>query len=173
MGILYSIKSKKHMHIDSERIKKSLKEFMKGTLKIQGTFQGTLVLATFFSSFSWYGNDAFSVCNYIYLVYKLKFFFWTCSKFWIIFMTDLYQIFMIEIISGTVFFVTFWRLWKLVFWRKIFQNLIFMFSFYPWNNRTGSIKTFMKNNHLGVVGRGKLTDSSLSSIFNLLLIGLQ
>ena len=40
------------MHIDSERIKKSWKEFMKGTVKIQGTFQGTLVLATFFSSFS-------------------------------------------------------------------------------------------------------------------------
>ena len=40
------------MHIDSERIKKNWKEFMKGTVKIPGTFQGTLVLATFFSNFS-------------------------------------------------------------------------------------------------------------------------
>ena len=31
----------------------------------------------------------------------------------------------IAIVFGTVFFGTFWRLWKLV------QNLIFMFSFYP------------------------------------------
>ena len=37
----------------------------------------------------------------------------------------------IAIVFGTVFFGTFWRLWKLVFDEKIFQNLVFMFSFYP------------------------------------------
>ena len=63
MGRFYSTKFKKHMHIDSERIKKSWKEFMKGTLKMPGTFQGTLVLATFFSNFFWYGNDAIWVCK--------------------------------------------------------------------------------------------------------------
>ena len=39
---LYSIKFKKHMHINRERIKKSWKKFMKGTLENVGTFQGSL-----------------------------------------------------------------------------------------------------------------------------------
>ena len=32
------------MHIDSERIRKSWKKLMKGTLKIPGNFQGTFKL---------------------------------------------------------------------------------------------------------------------------------
>ena len=62
----------------------------------------------------------------------------------------------ITIVFGTVFFSTFWRLWKLDFWQKIFQSLTFMFSFHPENSRT----------------RRKLPDHSLSNAFNLLLIGL-
>ena len=42
---------------------------------------------------------------------------------------------------GTVIFSTFWRLWKLVFWRNIFQNLILMSCFYQKNGRTGSRKS--------------------------------
>ena len=44
-------------------------------------------------------------------------------------------------VFGNAFFSTFWRLWKLVFWWKLFQNLILMFSFYPKNGRTDSSKT--------------------------------
>ena len=44
-------------------------------------------------------------------------------------------------VFGTVFFSSFWRLWKLIFWQKNFQNVMFMFSLYPKNNRTGSRKT--------------------------------
>ena len=47
----------------------------------------------------------------------------------------------IAIVFGTVFFSSFWRLWKLIFWQNFFQRLIFMFSFYPKNSRTGSTKT--------------------------------
>ena len=39
------------------------------------------------------------------------------------------------------FFSSFWRLWKIIFLRKNFQNCIFVFSFYPKNSRTGSRKT--------------------------------
>ena len=46
----------------------------------------------------------------------------------------------VAIVFGTVFFSSFWKLSKLVFLRKIFQNLIF-FSFYPKNGRTGSRKS--------------------------------
>ena len=45
----------------------------------------------------------------------------------------------VAIVFGTLFFSTFWRLWKLVFWGKFFQNL--MFSFYPKNGRAGVRKT--------------------------------
>ena len=45
------------------------------------------------------------------------------------------------VIFGTIFFSTFWRLWKVVFWRKSFKNLISMFSFCPKNGITGSRKT--------------------------------
>ena len=68
----------------------------------------------------------------------------------------------IVIVFGTVFFSSFWRLWKLIFWQKNFQNLIFLFSFYPKNSRNGS-----------VFGHRKLPDSSLSNAFNLLSIGLR
>lgn len=34
-----SFNAKTHMHIAREKIKKSLREFMNGTLKISGTFQ--------------------------------------------------------------------------------------------------------------------------------------
>ena len=44
---------------------------------------------------------------------------------------------------GTAFFGTFCRLRKLIFWWQNFQILIFMFSFYPCNSRTGSRKTSM------------------------------
>ena len=47
----------------------------------------------------------------------------------------------IAILFGTVFFSFFWRLWKLIFWQKFFQNLTFTFSFYPQNSRTGSTNT--------------------------------
>ena len=47
----------------------------------------------------------------------------------------------IATVFGTVFFSSFWRLWKLISWQKIFQNVMFMFSFDPKNNRTGSRKT--------------------------------
>ena len=46
----------------------------------------------------------------------------------------------ITIVFGTVFFSTFWRLWKLVFRGENFQNLIFTFSFYLEISRTGSRK---------------------------------
>ena len=47
----------------------------------------------------------------------------------------------IAIVFGTVLFNSFWRLWKFIFWQNMFQNLIFMFSFYPKSSRTGSRKT--------------------------------
>ena len=47
----------------------------------------------------------------------------------------------IAIVFGTVFFSSFWRLWKLIFFTKKIQNLIFLFYFYPNNSRTGSTKT--------------------------------
>ena len=49
----------------------------------------------------------------------------------------------VAIVFGTAFFGTFWRLRKLIFWWQNFQILIFMFSFYPCNSRTGSRKTSM------------------------------
>ena len=38
-------------------------------------------------------------------------------------------------------FCTLWRLWKLVFWQKTFQDLISIFSFYPKNSGTGFRKS--------------------------------
>ena len=74
-------------------------------------------------------------------------------------------------VFGTVFFSTFWRLWKRVFWRKMFQNLILMFYFHPKNYRTASRKT--SRTSIGEVSRRKLPDLSLSNAFNLLPIGLR
>ena len=68
--------------------------------------------------------------NYICLVYKFKF----------LFLGNIYHR-SIALLFGTVFFSSFWRLLKLIFWQKLFQNLIFVFSFYPKSSRTGSRKT--------------------------------
>ena len=68
--------------------------------------------------------------NYICLVHKFKF----------LFFGNIYHR-SIAILFETVFFSSFWRLWKLIFWPKLFQNLIFVFSFYPKSSRTGSRKT--------------------------------
>ena len=38
---LYSIKLKKDIHVEQERMNKTWKEFMKETLKIPGMFQGS------------------------------------------------------------------------------------------------------------------------------------
>ena len=54
------------------------------------------------------------------------------------------------------FLVLFGDCGNLIFDKKVFQSLTFMFSFYPENSRT----------------RRKLPDHSLSNAFNLLLIGL-
>ena len=52
------------------------------------------------------------------------------------------------IVFGTVLFSSFWRLWKLIFWQKILENLIFMSSFYPKNGKTGSRKTSITQKRL-------------------------
>ena len=49
----------------------------------------------------------------------------------------------VAIVFETVYFSTFWRLWKLFFSQKTFQNLVLIFSFYQKNGRTGSRKTSM------------------------------
>ena len=61
-------------------------------------------------------------------------------KFKFLFLGNIYHR-SIAILFGTVFFSSFWRLRKLIFWQKLFQNLIFVFSFYPKSRRTGSRKT--------------------------------
>ena len=104
--------------------------------------------------------------NYICLVYKLKFLFWTCLKFWAIFMADL-QLLHSCICSA------FWRLWKLFdcgFLTNNFQNLIFMFSCYPKIQQNFSPK---HSHNSGVVTRRKLPNPSLSNVFILLSIGLR
>ena len=56
----------------------------------------------------------------------------------------------IDIAFGTVFVSTFLRLWKIVFLQKSFQNLIYMFSLYPKNSRTGSRKNTLTQEWLVV-----------------------
>ena len=56
----------------------------------------------------------------------------------------------IDIVFGTVFVSTFLSLWKIVFLQKIFQNLIYMFSLYPKNSRTGSRKNTLTQEWLVV-----------------------
>ena len=92
--------------------------------------------------------------NYTCQVSKLKLLFWTCLKFWAIFILIgsyfelLLNTFYREstaIVFGTVLFYIFWRFWKLVFWRKYFQSLfIFMLFFY--------LKTINFHNS-GIVGK--------------------
>ena len=48
----------------------------------------------------------------------------------------------IAIVFRTVFFSSFWSFWKLIFWQKNFQNLIFLLFFLSKeNSRAGSRKT--------------------------------
>ena len=56
----------------------------------------------------------------------------------------------IAIVFETVFFSSFWRLWKLVFCQKILQNLLFTISFYPENGGTCSRKDSMTQTWLVV-----------------------
>ena len=56
----------------------------------------------------------------------------------------------IAIVFRTEFFGTSWRLCKIVFWRKTFQNLIFVFSSYPKLSRAGSKKISITHDWLVV-----------------------
>ena len=96
--------------------------------------------------------------NYICLVCKFKF----------LFLGNIYHR-SIAILFGTVFFSSFWRLWKLIFWQKLFQNLIFVF-FLSEKQQNWFEKNF---DNSGVVGHRKLPNPLLSAVFNLLPIGLR
>ena len=75
----------------------------------------------------------------------------------------------IAIAFEIVFFGTPWRLWKIVFDEKAFKIVYLCFPFFIFLSRTGS----GKSSHVsGVVGCRKLTDSSLSNVFNILQTGL-
>ena len=75
----------------------------------------------------------------------------------------------ITIVFGTVFFSTFWRLWKLDFWQKNFSKSYIYVFFLSGKQQNWFQKKFR---NLGVVGHRKLPNQSLSNVFNLLLIGL-
>ena len=64
-------------------------------------------------------------------------------------------------VFGNVLLDTFWRLWKLVSWRKMFLKLSYI---YP--------KTSNFHNS-GMVSRRKLPNLSLNNIFSVLSIGFQ
>ena len=68
------------------------------------------------------------------------------------------------IVFRTALFDTLRRFWKLDFWRKYFQSfLIFMFFYSKTSNFHNS----------EMIGRRKLCESTINSIFNVLLTGLQ
>ena len=99
--------------------------------------------------------------NYIYLVYKLNYFLGMSEI-----LGNIYVIY--SSVFGSDFF-TFWKLWKLVFWQKMFQNFVFIFSYYP---KTAEL--VLENfQYSGEVGCGKLPDPSLNNFFNVLSIGLK
>ena len=83
--------------------------------------------------------------NYICLVYKLKILILDISEI----LGNIYER-PIAIVFETVFFSSFWRLWKLVFCQKILQNLLFTISFYPENGGTCSRKDSMTQTWLVV-----------------------
>ena len=101
--------------------------------------------------------------NYICLVFKLKFLFWTCLKFWAIFVTDLQPFLELH------FFRDCGNILLVVLWRDFFQNLVFIFSFYP-----KKAEVVLKNFHNSeLIGRRKLPNPFLRNVFNLLPICLR
>ena len=76
----------------------------------------------------------------------------------------------IAIVFGTVFFSTFWRLWKLVFLTKNFSKCyIYVFFFIQ---KTAKLVLEKNFHNSGVVSRRKLRDS-LGNVFNLFSISLR
>ena len=78
--------------------------------------------------------------KYVCLVYKLKLSLWTCPKFWAIFMTDLWPLYLELLYLEPQFLVIFGDCRNMFFDKKLFKIL---FSFYPKPGRTGSRKTFI------------------------------
>ena len=78
----------------------------------------------------------------------------------------------VAIVFETVYFSTFWRLWKLFFSQKTFQNLVLIFSFYQKNGRTGSRKTSMTQAWLVTEICSEICPS-LGNVFNLLSIDVR
>ena len=89
----------------------------------------------------------FRSVNYICLMYKLKFLWWTCPIFWELFMTSLQHLYLelyLLVILGD------YR--NLFFWWKILSLSNIQYSFYPINSRTGSRKRSITQEWLVIEG---------------------
>ena len=93
--------------------------FRHGQCSVKG-----FLLLVFIGSASLNTMTLFWSVNYIFLVYKLKFLFWTCLKLWVISVTS--KAAYLEL----YFLLLFGGFGNFFLWQKIFQNLIFVFSYY-------------------------------------------
>ena len=112
-----------------------------------------------FASFHNIEMTQFRSVNFIYLVYKFEFLFWTCPTFWTIFMTDLQPLclklyFLVILGDG----------------RNLFFDILYLCFLFIQKTEELVLK---KIHNSGFVGHRKLPNPSISNVFNLWWTGLR
>ena len=102
--------------------------------------------------------------NFICLVYKSKFLFWTCPTFWTIFMTNLQPLYL-----KLYFLVILGDGGNLFFGKNFFKILYLCFLFI----QKAEELVLKKFHNSGFVGHRKLPNPSISNVFNLWWTGLR